>query len=86
MRGLGNRSSTGVVDTPIKIRPHRIVREAFFPQSRRQRGNVAGGMLFHALQDIHQIDVRIDSLQPAGCDQALKHADVLGPELGLNRP
>ena len=78
----GKRSNNGVVDSSVNIRPHRIVRKAIFPEARRQRGDVASRMMFHALQDVDQIRVRIDPLQSTGRNQALKHPNVLGPELG----
>ena len=39
-------------------------------------------MLAHALQDIDEIDVRVDALEPASRDQALHDASVLGADLG----
>jgi len=39
-------------------------------------------MLTDALQDIDQVVVGIDLVQPAGHDQALHDPDVFGPEFG----
>jgi hypothetical protein len=76
------RSGNGVLDNPIEVRSPRIIGEAFFPEPRRERGNVAGGMIFHALQHVDQVGVRIDPLQPAGGQQTVEDPDVLGPDLG----
>ena len=79
---LCKRSGNGVLDNPIEVRPPRIICEALLPQPRRQSRDVAGGVILNALQDIHQIGVRIDLLQPAGCQQALEDPNVLGPDFG----
>jgi len=39
-------------------------------------------MLAHALQDIDEIGVRVDTLEPASRNQALHDASVLGADLG----
>jgi len=40
-------------------------------------------MLADALQNIDEVGVRIDAVQSAGDDQALRDADVLGVQTGL---
>ena len=39
-------------------------------------------MLADALQDVDQVGVGIDAVEPAGDDQALDDADVFGAQLG----
>lgn len=39
-------------------------------------------MLADTLQHVHKIVVRIDVVQPAGCQQALHNADMLGAKFG----
>ena len=53
-----------------------------FPTSRREFVNPVRRMLTDALQDIDEVVVRIDLVQPAGHDQALHDPDVFGPEFG----
>ena len=58
----GNRSDSGVLDNAIDAGSAGIVREALFPQSRRQGRDVAGRVILDALQHVHQVGVRIDLL------------------------
>jgi len=76
------RSNSGVLDKSIKVRSPWIIGEAFFPEPRRERGDVAGGVIFHALQHIDQVGVRVDALQPTSGQQTVEDPDVLGPDLG----
>jgi hypothetical protein len=39
-------------------------------------------MLSDALEDVDEVVIGVDLVQPAGDDQALDDADVFGPELG----
>jgi hypothetical protein len=39
-------------------------------------------MLADALQDVDQVGVGIDAVEPAGDDQALDDADLFGAQLG----
>ncbi len=55
--------------------------EEGFPQSRGEFVDAGCGVLAHALQDIDQVVVRVDLVQPAGHDQALYDAYVLSPRL-----
>ncbi len=57
-----NRSDSGVVDNAIDVGSAGIVREALFPQSRRQGRDVAGRVILDALQHVDQVGVRIDLL------------------------
>jgi len=59
-----------------------VVGESRLPQPGSELGDPRGGMLAHALQDIDEIDVRVDALEPASRDQALHDASVLGADLG----
>jgi len=60
----------------------RIVSEERFPEPWCEFGDARGGMLADSLQDIDQVGVWIDGVQPAGDDQALDDADLFGAELG----
>ena len=53
------RSNSGVLDKSIKVRSPWIIGEAFFPEPRRERGDVAGRMIIDPLQDVNQVGVRI---------------------------
>jgi hypothetical protein len=44
--------------------------------------SLVGRMLSDALEDVDEVVVGVDVVQPAGDDQALDDADVFGPELG----
>ena len=46
------------------------------PQLGREFGDSAGGLIGDALQNVDEIAVRIDALQPTGDDQALDDADL----------
>ena len=50
------------------------------PQSGGEQIDLRGRVLAHALQDVDQVVVRIDLMQPAGHDEALDDAHVLGPQ------
>ena len=52
------------------------------PQPRRELCDIGGRVLADTLENVDQIVVRIDVVQPTGCDQALDDADVLGAQLG----
>ena len=78
---LRNRSRNGVLDGPIDRGPVGVCGEAFLPEPRRQRGDVAGRMTLDALKHVDQVGVRIDALQPARNEQALEDPDVLRPDL-----
>ena len=64
---------------------HGVGGEVLFPQTRRQFGDAAGRMLADPLQNIDEVGVRIDAVQPAGDDQTLDDADVRGAELSPSR-
>jgi hypothetical protein len=53
-----------------------------FPKARREIEHLARRVLADALQDINQVGVGVDPLQPAGHQQALDQADALGADLG----
>ena len=74
------RSNNGVLDGPIDRGPQGGGGEAFFPQPRRQRGDVAGRVTLDALEHVDQVGVRIDALQAARNEQALEDPDVLRPD------
>lgn len=52
------------------------------PQPRRELCDIGGRVLADTLENVDQIVVRVDVVQPTGCDQALDDADVLGAQLG----
>lgn len=56
--------------------------EKVLPQPRGEFVRAAGRMLAHTLQDVDQIVVRVDPVQPAGQDQAVHDPDMLGAESG----
>ena len=62
MDDVRKRSENGVVDNPIEVGSTGIGGKTLFPQPRRQRRDIAGGMIFDTLQHIDQVSVRIDSL------------------------
>ncbi len=39
-------------------------------------------MLADSLQHIYEVVVRVDVVQPAGCQQTLHNADMFGAQLG----
>jgi hypothetical protein len=59
-----------------------IAGDELLPQPRGEFVDAAGRVLAHTLQDIDQIIVGIDLVQPAGHDQTLHDPDVLGPKCG----
>ena len=61
---------------------HRAVGEFFLPPPRGQVEHLAGGVDADAQQDIDQIGVGVDALQPAGDQQALDDPDALGADFG----
>jgi hypothetical protein len=66
----------------VDLGAHGAGGEVLFPQSWREFGDVACGMLADPLQHIDEISIRIDAVEPARDDQALDDADVLRAELG----
>ena len=50
--------------------------EVLFPQARGEFCDAAGGMHTDALQDIDEVGVGVDAVQPAGDDQTLDDADM----------
>ena len=52
------------------------------PQPGRELRDVGGRELADALEDVDEVIVRIDFVQPTGRNQTLDDADVLGTELG----
>ena len=63
-------------------RAQRVGGEEYFPAAGREFVDVVGRVLSDALQDIDQIVIRVDVVQPTGDDQALQDADVAGTEFG----
>jgi len=57
------------------------MREQFLPSTRGEFLDIAGRMQAHALQHTHQIGVGINSLKPAGDQQALDDTNVFGAHL-----
>jgi hypothetical protein len=55
------------------------------PQPGGELCDVGGRVLANTLEDVDEIVVRIDLVQPRGRDQALNNANMLGPQLGRKR-
>lgn len=53
------------------------------PQSGRELCDLSGRVLADTLENVDQIVVRVDVVQPTGRNQALDDADVLGTQPGL---
>ena len=71
-----------VAATTRRAIAQRVGGEVLFPQSRGELLDLRGRVLADALQDVDQVVVRIDLMQPAGHDETLHDADVLGAEFG----
>lgn len=52
------------------------------PEPRCEKMDLSRRVVFDALQDIHQVGVRVDALEAARPQEALDDADVLGSDLG----
>ena len=63
----------------LDVGSQRIIREVFFPQSRREFGDATGGMQGDALQDVDQVGVGIDAVQSAGHDEHWMMPTCLAP-------
>jgi len=44
-------------------------------------GHILGGVCANPLENVHEVIVGIDALEPAGAEEALDDAQVLGSEL-----
>ena len=55
----------------------RIGREVLLPQARREEVDLLSRVDIDALQDIDQIDIGIDPLEPTGREQTVDDADLL---------
>ena len=53
-----------------------MVGEVLFPQARREKVDLQGGMGIDALEHIDQIDIGIDALEATGGQQTLDDADM----------
>jgi hypothetical protein len=53
----------------------------FFPQARSELGHILGGVCANPLENVHEVIVGIDALEPAGVEEALDDAQMLGSEL-----
>jgi hypothetical protein len=58
------------------------VGEVHFPQVGREEMDLKGGMGVDPLEQIHEIDIRVDALQPARGDEALHDADIACADFG----
>ena len=56
--------------------------EVPLPQARDEFGNPCGRMLTDTLEDVDQISVGVDDVQPASHNQALRNTHVFSTELG----
>jgi hypothetical protein len=65
------RGRNGLASLAIQVGTQRIVGEVRFPQPRCQLVDIGVGMSGDALQDIGEIDRRVDVVQPAGGQQTL---------------
>jgi Cu/Ag efflux pump CusA len=61
-----------------EVRAEWVIGEERLPSPWRERLDVPVGVLADSLQDVDQVSVGIDTLQPAGRHQALHGPDVLG--------
>ena len=66
----------------VDDRSQRIVAEVLLPQPWREFDHAAGRMLANPLQHIDEVGVGIDIVQPAGLQQTLDDAHMLGAQLG----
>lgn len=53
----------------MQVQSQRILAEVLLPESRRGLGHATGWVLADALQDVDEIGVRINAVQPAGTDR-----------------
>ena len=58
-----------------------MVGERCFPQTWGEVGDLAGGVVTDPLEHIDEVGVGIDTLEPAGHQQALDDADALCADL-----
>ena len=54
--------TTELLTHPIQVAFYNVIRELFFPNTRRQINGLAGQILTDVLQDIDDIGVRVDTL------------------------
>jgi len=66
----------------VQGRAQGIAGEDLLPESRREFVDAVGWMLSNALENVDEVVVGVDVVQPTGDDQALDEADVFGPEFG----
>jgi hypothetical protein len=66
----------------VEVGAQRVGHEVLFPQTGREQMDLEGVMGIDPLQDIDEVDVRVNSLQPARGKEALHHSDIAGAHFG----
>ena len=66
----------------MDVGAQRILGEVLLPQARCQQFHLARRMLSHALQDIDEVVVRIDTVQATSDDEGVGDTNVMRADLG----